>query len=286
MSKSYYRSIHVLFKASHIRELAWHKDLAPLRNIMPGRSCNTPKEVFESVYEELLDDYMIEYVLKNELLKFLRKRNPGEFIGTEFHIGLGGSIGEPSKIDAVVIGDTGTAFEIKSRFDRTDRLESQINAYSKVFDKIVLVTEKFYSERFVKRIPSWVGHYEISPIGVSVCRAPKVYTKNLRARDMLSSMYKPERIAFVKRVNAKAKYVPTYYRDLSRTLAMSMKPTEMNEHFCWHLKTRNKPIRCLQFLPELPDCFTAALYDYWLLQRDIKSLIEVMDAPLYPNPNE
>ena len=46
-------------------------------------------------------------------------------------------------------------------------------------------------------------------------------------------------------------------------------------------KDRTTPIRYLDFLPQLPDCLTAALYEYRLLQRDLKTLVKLMDDPIF-----
>jgi hypothetical protein len=60
-----------------------------------------------------------------------------------------------SRIDIAVVNGFLHGYEIKSAKDTLQRLSSQINAYSKVFDYLTVVTESKYQDRL--NLPDWVG---------------------------------------------------------------------------------------------------------------------------------
>lgn len=62
-----------------------------------------------------------------------------------------------ARIDMAVINGSLHGYEIKSASDTLQRLPSQIEAYSKVFDYLSVVTEGKYYLKLKKTIPSWVG---------------------------------------------------------------------------------------------------------------------------------
>ncbi|HEY9261178.1 sce7726 family protein [Chitinophaga sp.] len=62
-----------------------------------------------------------------------------------------------ARIDVAVINGSIHGYEIKSASDTLQRLPSQIEAYTKVFDYLSVVTENKYYEKIVACVPSWVG---------------------------------------------------------------------------------------------------------------------------------
>lgn len=62
-----------------------------------------------------------------------------------------------ARIDMAVINGHFHGFEIKGASDTLQRLPNQLEAYSKVFDFLYVVTEPKYYESILKIIPSWVG---------------------------------------------------------------------------------------------------------------------------------
>jgi hypothetical protein len=89
-------------------------------------------DIFEAVYEILLQNYRCEYIFKNTLMQnwFLSRHSTDRsFITDEFRVGK-------SRVDLALFSKTSVAFEIKTEFDSPKRLPSQSNAYMKVFDLI------------------------------------------------------------------------------------------------------------------------------------------------------
>jgi hypothetical protein len=62
-----------------------------------------------------------------------------------------------ARIDVAVINGFLHGYEIKSASDTLQRLPSQIEAYTKVFDYLSIVTESKYHERILDFVPPWVG---------------------------------------------------------------------------------------------------------------------------------
>lgn len=62
-----------------------------------------------------------------------------------------------ARIDMAVINGALHGYEIKSASDTLQRLPSQIEAYSKVFDYLSIVTEWKYESKILNHIPDWIG---------------------------------------------------------------------------------------------------------------------------------
>lgn len=62
-----------------------------------------------------------------------------------------------ARIDIAVINGHMHGYEIKSASDTLLRLPTQIEAYSKVFDFLSIVTENKYYKKVLDTIPDWVG---------------------------------------------------------------------------------------------------------------------------------
>ncbi|HEX8269980.1 MAG TPA: sce7726 family protein [Flavobacterium sp.] len=62
-----------------------------------------------------------------------------------------------ARIDIAVINGSFHGYEIKSAADTLTRLPAQIEAYTKVFDYLSIVTEGKYGARILDRVPNWIG---------------------------------------------------------------------------------------------------------------------------------
>jgi hypothetical protein len=67
-----------------------------------------------------------------------------------------------ARIDMAVINGHLHGFEIKSASDTLIRLPTQIDAYSKIFDFLSVITEKKHSSKIYTAVPDWIGLYECS----------------------------------------------------------------------------------------------------------------------------
>jgi hypothetical protein len=96
-------------------------------------------------------DASIRQLLRNtELLQY--KNDGSSKIVEEMNIPAA-----KARIDMAVINGYLHGFEIKSACDTLQRLPNQIEAYTKVFDFLSIVTEDKYHERILEITPSWIG---------------------------------------------------------------------------------------------------------------------------------
>ncbi|PBJ14362.1 sce7726 family protein [Flavobacterium sp. ACN6] len=62
-----------------------------------------------------------------------------------------------ARIDIAVINGSLHGYEIKSASDTLQRLPAQIEAYTKVFDFLSIVTEEKYGQKILDYVPDWIG---------------------------------------------------------------------------------------------------------------------------------
>lgn len=101
-----------------------------------------------------LDDKMIrEAVLAHLYRESTQSKETGEIVVIEeLDLCLG-----QARIDLAVINGIATGIEIKSDKDSLDRLESQIETYSKIFDFVEIVVGSKHLESVLKNTPQWCG---------------------------------------------------------------------------------------------------------------------------------
>ena len=98
-----------------------------------------------------MHDTVIRELLHSKILsKYAQDINTK--IIDEFKINHGSSRADVAVVNGIMHG-----YEIKSDFDNLDRLPSQAEAYSKIFDKVTLVLGTKHLDKALKIIPSWWG---------------------------------------------------------------------------------------------------------------------------------
>ncbi len=91
-------------------------------------------ELYDYLYEEMKKDYRCEYVYLNEIFinEIMKNHDINHSIITEFNVGS-------SQADLVVVNGTTTVYEIKTELDSFDRLNGQLEDYTKAFDKVYVI---------------------------------------------------------------------------------------------------------------------------------------------------
>lgn len=107
----------------------------------------------KKVMEDLLISYYHnEAFIKAELIKELKKKkNSISF----FELPINNS-----RIDLCSINGSSVAYEIKTKYDTTKRLEKQLNDYLTVFEYVYVVCSNDKTSNILKMIPDCVGVYE------------------------------------------------------------------------------------------------------------------------------
>lgn len=105
-----------------------------------------------------------------------------------------------SRIDVVSINGKSVAYEIKTEYDTLDRLEKQINDYSKAFEYIYVICSSEMIDDVEPIIPNHCGIYVYSGKNRIVYSKYKEATvsPHLDIKCMLSLMLKKERLLYFK----------------------------------------------------------------------------------------
>jgi hypothetical protein len=110
-------------------------------------------DFFEGLARLLFHSYRNEYIYKNAIANkvLLGKHSLNtSFMLTEFRAGN-------CRADVVILNGTSSVYEIKSEFDKLDRLKRQISAYRLLFDHIHVITSADQIERVRAEVEESVG---------------------------------------------------------------------------------------------------------------------------------
>lgn len=114
--------------------------------------CSTYFDLLNKSYSLISKYYRCEYVYKNELIKLLLKkygtRNSVYF--SEFRVGN-------SIADMVMFNGESKAFEIKTEYDTSRRLDKQMEDYKRFFDKCYIVVPKNRLEEYYNIVEPTTG---------------------------------------------------------------------------------------------------------------------------------
>ena len=117
-------------------------------------------ETFDHVFEVLDEWYRCEYVFKNQLTRHLLATRHGAGTSFLFEFRVAGRIA-----DAAAFNGTSTVYEIKTGLDNLDRLDDQLEAYARCFDKVYVATEGALVDEVAARLPGGVGLVAVHPGG-------------------------------------------------------------------------------------------------------------------------
>src|SRR4029077_16865607 len=136
--------MHAMFGQTLIRRIKQLLGLAPAspRPVAPDPRPTANSTGAESALRELV---------KTEIGRFLHKRSPIVMV-EEMEVCLG-----RARVDLAVISDQLIGIEIKSVRDDVTRLPAQAAAYSKCFDRMVLVVDESLVAKATPPIPTWWG---------------------------------------------------------------------------------------------------------------------------------
>lgn len=164
------------------------------------------------VNELLLRYYPSERVVKYHLVKD-RVGQPDEVTIFEMYV-------DSSRVDLARINGESYAFEVKTEFDRLDRLPRQMEDYAKVFEHVTVIVHETHLERAVELVPDFCGVqvYTVVESGIDLhtIRTPQpskminaeAQVRNLASKDLAEILrqaglpdprQKDERIALVLR---------------------------------------------------------------------------------------
>lgn len=108
-----------------------------------------------------------------------------------------------ARIDVALVNGEMAGFEIKSDRDTLYRLSSQVPAFSKLFDRVTLVTTNRHVALAKSKIPNWWGLVVFSESqGFKVLRAPRL-NKHVDTPSLLFALSKNELLSVARLGGAK-----------------------------------------------------------------------------------
>lgn len=108
-------------------------------NLFNGYSLGSYSAMFEYLYSLLYTYYKCEYIYLNKFFinEILKNHDENHTVLTELYV-------NKSQADLVVINETSTVYEIKTELDTLKKLPKQLKDYTRTFDKVYVITNKFY----------------------------------------------------------------------------------------------------------------------------------------------
>jgi hypothetical protein len=100
------------------------------------------------------------------------------------------------RADIAVMNGKLVGYEIKTDKDNLNRLNSQINAYSEVFDQAYIISGQKHLNKVLDRVPAWWGVYIIEPdeeeICTFTCLRPAILNDQRSAYSIAQLLWKTE----------------------------------------------------------------------------------------------
>lgn len=161
MSSSYdisiLKSASMAFSRNAVTDVIKYNDFSQLDWVLSlyskRQNITTYLELLDAVYRNMAKHYRCEYVYKNEIIKHLvqnYKKSDQTVVFNEFRVG-------DSIADLALFNGESKAFEIKTEYDSSKRLEKQMKAYKLVFDKCYVVVPEEKVSDYLSSIDETTG---------------------------------------------------------------------------------------------------------------------------------
>jgi hypothetical protein len=233
------------------------------------------RDFYDDLFELIFRKYRNEYVYKNAIAdKILLGRHSlnSSFMLSEFRAGN-------CKADSVILNGSSTVYEIKSAYDSVARLERQLNAYHKVFDRINVITSDDQLSKVERVIGDSVGlmvlsdRYTIRTIKEAVSQKSYVDSSVI-----FDSLRKPEYLAIIK---ARFGFVPNVpntriYAECKR-LFIGLDPEAAHDEMVKILKKRGECYLLRDFITRVPDSLKAVSLSCKLTNKDRLGFLNLLD---------
>lgn len=161
MSSAYdiniWKSASMAFSRNAVTDVIKYNDFSKLDWVLSlcskRQNITTYLELLDVVYRNMAKHYRCEYVYKNEIIKHLVhnfKKSNQTVMFNEFRVG-------DSIADLALFNGESKAFEIKTEYDSSKRLEKQMKAYRLVFDKCYVVVPEEKVSDYLSSIDDTTG---------------------------------------------------------------------------------------------------------------------------------
>lgn len=234
----------------------------------------TYADAFELVYQILKSEYRCEYVFKNAIAQqlFMEKHDLAES-RIYYELRCGGRIA-----DAIVVNGESTLYEIKTGLDKLDRLANQLDTFSRVFDRVYVVTEYSRSQEMREAIPEGIGLIDMSEDGdLSEIVASDSHINRFDPSLAFDTLRQTEYLAAIEKAGYEIPTVPTWLLyDECRSVFCGLDPTTAYSLFLNALRTRDTASIQIDALEKIPPSVSALVLNTRFSQNEQLSLPNVL----------
>lgn len=233
---------------------------------------------FDFFYSVLATQYRCEYVYKNAVAThfYLARHSLQEAaLLNEFRSG-------DSRADTVVVNGTSTAYEVKSEFDGTGRLDKQLSEYRRVFDRVVIVTTPGKVSSVLERAREAIGVHVLNREGgIEEIRKAQSNKNNTDPGAIFDSMRQAEYCAALQDAFGHVPHVPNalLYRE-ARKLFCRLNPAQAHDLMVRQVARRGKRQAYVDLINEAPHSLKYACLAFARPQYVAEQIRERLKAPV------
>ena len=151
------RSYSLVFSRNVFSDILNYGDYSKLNILIERYDKNKKKLTYYNyikyLYKTIAKSYRCEYIYKNEIISNLLLKE----YGTKNTIAINEFRVNKSIVDFALFNGESKAFEIKTEYDTTQRLEQQLNDYTKFFQKCYVVIPDKFLKSYENYLPSNIG---------------------------------------------------------------------------------------------------------------------------------
>ena len=232
---------------------------------------------FDDAWQQLSSTYRNEYVYKNELAtRLVFGRHSPRTAGFQAELPVGRSI-----VDVAIANGTSTAYEIKTEFDTSRRLQTQTNDYLKVFDKVYVVTHPAHVSRYEQELDPRVGLIILSPrLSLKPFREAESNIQNVDPRTVFRCLRRDE---YVKAVTDLFGIVPSlpngHISRYCESLFSTLSPEAAHGAFVKAIRARTTDKSTVDFVAQLPSSLRALGYATPLSRKQRMTVLDLLAQP-------
>lgn len=236
-------------------------------------------DFFDRVYDLLFKNYRSEYCYKNTIVRrhLLGKHSlKTSFVLTEFRAGN-------CKADLVLLNGTSTVYEIKSEFDSPARLQRQLTAYKKVFDRINIITTRNFYEKVKDTIEDHVGIMILKDNEyISDLKKSKSIKHNLSPEDIFNTLKREEYLTINRKYFGRIPKVPnTQIYKVSKELFCQLSPEVAHDEMVNTLKIRGNSTELKSFINDSPNSLKAISISQQLSDKERKKFTCLLNKKVH-----
>lgn len=274
----YLSDLAACFSGATIRVIASRRCPRRLANAASQLGIVAPTETvwawLDQLYAVLVRAYRCEYVFKNSIVnRLLLGRHSPATTTMLFELTAVGRVA-----DVVMLNGTSHVYEIKTDLDSLDRLDSQLDAYRQMFDRVHVVCSESKLSAVQARLPPWAGLLTLNNSqSLSVIREAQSSLESVRPASIFPTLHKHEYMAAVEKSCGPLGAIPTgrvYGVCLEKF--QTLHPRTAHAHMVEQLKSRGIRIGRETTRAMLPIGMMGAFFSSGLQRRHWEGLTNVL----------